>query len=102
MRVLEFDVINQELIKNRLCDFDNIVKNSGSMIAKFNISKEWSGCKIAASFVKLGDEFPVLIENGVCEIPQKALTWNEFSVQIVGLKDGKFVKTNKLIIKQEG
>ena len=102
MRKLEFDVFNQELKKKESCDFKNIIKNSGGMIAKFNFSREWSGFKVAASFVKLGDEFPVLIKNGICLIPEKALTWKEFSVQVVGVKDGEIIKTNKLIIVQEG
>ena len=102
MRVLEFDVINQEIKQSPMSDFSGLMRNSGNLIAKFNLSKEWSGYKVAASFFKLGEEFPEMLKDGKCAIPAKALTWKEFSVQIVGIKDGMIFKTNKLVIKQEG
>lgn len=102
MRILEFDVNGTEINKGRKSDFNKLVKGNGNLTAKFNLSKEWSGYKIAASFFKLGEEFPVLIKNGMCEIPEKALSWKEFSVQIIGIKEGSMMKTNKLLIKQEG
>lgn len=102
MKVLGFDVNGTDISKNPKCDFDGLVRNSGNLMARFNLSKEWSGYKVAVSFFKLGEEYPELIRNGSCIIPQKALSWKEFSVQVVGIKDGTIMKTNKLIIKQEG
>ena len=102
MRILEFNVNGTVISKNPKCNFEGLVKNSGNLMAKFNFSREWSGFKLAASFIKLGEEFPVLIKNGTCLIPENAITWKEFSVQIVGVKDGEIIKTNKLIIVQEG
>ena len=102
MRTLEFDVKGTDISKNPKCNFDGLIRNSGNLMAKFNFSKEWSGYKVAVSFLKLGEEYPELIKIGLCIIPQKALTWTEFAVQVVGIKDGSIMKTNKLIIKQEG
>lgn len=102
MRTLEFDVKGTDISKNPKCNFDGLIRGSGNVTARFNLSREWNGFKIAASFFKLGEEFPVLIKNGKCEIPAKTLSWKEFSVQIIGMKNGTVIKTNKLIIKQEG
>lgn len=102
MRTLEFDVKGTDISKNAKCNFDGLARNSGNLMARFNLSKEWSGYKIAVSFFKLGEEYPELIKNGSCIIPKKALSWKEFSLQVIGIKDGIIMKTNKLIIKQEG
>lgn len=104
MRVLEFDVNGQKIEKNKNSDFSGIVKGSkGYLKARFNLSREWNGCKIAASFYKLGQEYPVIVNKRVCEIPDEALTWNVFSVRLLGIrKDGYRIQTNKLEVKQEG
>ena len=104
MRTLLFDVNGQSIQKNKHCDFTGMVKGSkGYLKARFNLSKDWNGCKIAASFFKLGTEYPVIVKNGVCDIPDDALTWKSFSVKLVGMRsDGYMIQTNKLEIKQEG
>ncbi len=102
MRILEFDVNNQEILKNALCDFSKIERNTKGIAAKFNFSREWNDHKIVVSFFKLGEEYPMVLKNGMCRIPDKALTWKEFFVQVTGIKDETMLKTNRLSIKQEG
>lgn len=104
MRILLFDVNGQSLTANKNSDFSGIVKGSkGYLKARFNLSKEWNGCKIAASFFKLGQEYPAIVKNGVCDIPDEALTWNSFKVQLLGMRPGGYkIQTNKLEVKQEG
>lgn len=102
IRTLRFRVENQKISKSTGCDFSGLVKGtSGYLKAYFTFSQEWKGCQKAASFWKLGKEYPVLIINGECEIPQEALTWDNFQVSVTGIRNDNFViTTNKLIIEQ--
>ena len=51
MRTLKFNVEGQSLKKDSACDFSGIVKGSkGYLQCSFSFSREWAGCKVAASF----------------------------------------------------
>lgn len=104
MRILKFNVSGQRLEKDSGCDFSHIVKDSrGYLYAKFTFEDGWDSCKIAASFWRLGIEYPVLLDrNKMCAIPDEALTWNDFSVSCLGMKDEYRISTNKITIEQEG
>lgn len=102
MRNLIFNVYNQRITKSDRCDFSGIAKGtSGYLKAIFTFSDEWNGCKKAASFWRLGKEYPALIINGQCEIPPEALTWNNFQVSVTGIRDNFVITTNKVIVRQE-
>lgn len=95
-RFLKFNVIGQKISKDKLCDFSKIVKGtSGYLYANFSFSKEWKGCKVAASFYCLNKEYAVPVINSQCEIPKEALIWNNFEVKLTGIKENFKITTNK-------
>ena len=102
MRTLSFLVKEQKISKDPKCDFSNIFPDTkGYLQAKFSFGRGWQNCKIAASFWCLGKEYPVIIEkDGICVIPEKALTWSNFKVSLTGIKDGYRITTNKVIVEQ--
>lgn len=101
MRILRFRIEKQRISKSYGCDFSGIVKGtSGYLIASFSFSEEWDGCKKAASFWRLGKEYPALIINGQCEIPKEALTWDNFQVSVTGVCDNFVITTNKITVEQ--
>ena len=103
MRVLNFDVIEQKLQKNPKSDFSGIIRGSrGYLQCSFNLSKEWSGCKIAASFWHYDKEIdaaPVI--NGTCMIPDSVTDYREFEVSLVGIRDSYRITTNRVKVEQE-
>ena len=104
MRTLSFLVKEQKISKDPKCDFSNISPDTkGYLQAKFNFGKGWQNCKIAASFWRLGKEYPVIVNSdGVCLIPEQALTWSNFKVSLTGIRDGYKITTNKVTVEQEG
>lgn len=104
MRTLLFIVDGQKLSKSPKCDFSGISPGtSGYLMAKFRLGREWKGCRVAASFWCLGKEYPVIVNSdGVCSIPEQALTWSNFKVSLTGIRDGYKITTNKVTVEQEG
>ena len=75
MRTLDFIAAGQALTRAPSCDFTGIVAGScGYLRARFQFSREWSGCKKVAVFSSKGQEYPVPLEFNMCEIPAEALT----------------------------
>lgn len=103
MRVLEFVVKQQRLMRKVDCDFSHIVAGSaGYLQAKFYFSPEWSNHKKAASFWMDGKESAVLLdENDSCIIPTEVLTEKIFEVSVTGANDNDVVPTTKVKVKQE-
>ena len=103
MRTLEFNVNGQRLKKKSDCDFSGIVAGSvGYLRAKFYFSKEWDGCKKAASFWREGLEYAVLLdENDSCLIDSTALTDDCFEVSVTGMRAGYNIKSGKVKVRQE-
>ena len=103
MRTLEFNVNGQRLKKNSDCDFSGIVAGSvGYLKAKFCFSKEWDGCKKAASFWRDGLEFAVMLnEDDTCVIDSNALTSDCFQVSVTGMKPDFSIKSGKVKVRQE-
>lgn len=100
-RVLKFKVDKQVIKKEG--DFSGIVKGSqGYLAAEFSFSPDWSGCKVVASFFIAEQEHPIPINNRRCMIPDEVLTGDYFRVQVVGMKNNQIIKTNKVLVRQEG
>ena len=106
MRVLKFDVNEFEMTKNPDCNFNGLVPGSeGYIKAEFSFSPEWDGCvKVASFWSRLGKEYsPQVLKDGKsCTIPPKALAKQIFKIQVIGKKDDKVLKTNKVEINQDG
>lgn len=100
-RFLKFKVDRQIIKKDG--DFSGIVKEShGYLSAEFSFSPDWSGCKVVASFFAGGQEYAVPISNHRCLIPDEVLNGDYFRVQVVGKKNNQIIKTNKVLVRQEG
>ena len=103
MRTLKFIVEGQSIKQDPSCDFTGIVPGTkGYLKAEFSFSNEWKGCKKAAVFELLRNEYPAPLIGNSCEIPAEALTWKTFSVRVVGDMDGYRITTNRLEVKQNG
>ena len=104
MRTLIFDVEAQKIKKSLACDFSGLVPGTQRYLkAKFRLSREWTGCAVAASFWCLGKEYPVMLDSArECVIPAEALKWKEFSVSLTGKRGDYVIRTEKNIVKQEG
>lgn len=101
MRILKFAVNQQNIKKDG--DFSGLVPGTkGYLFAEFHFSSDWSGCRIAASFFSNNGEYPVQVTGNRCEIPEEVLKGSRFLVQLTGIKNGFKIKTNKLLIRQEG
>ena len=101
MRVLHFSV-NEQYIK-KSGDFSGIVKGSkGYLKAEFSFGSEWSRRKAAASFFTQGKEYAVPIIRNRCIVPDDVTDADYFRVQVVGLEKGQIIKTNKVLVRQEG
>lgn len=101
MRILRFIANGQMLEPDPECDFTGLVSGTkGYLHAEFEFDSEWTGCRVAASFFNLGKEYPTIVENGKCEIPAKALDFQDFYVQLTGIRDGYKITTNRKIVRQ--
>ena len=104
MRTLKFNVEGQSLKKDPACDFSGIVKGSkGYLQCSFSFSREWAGCKVAASFLSYDKEIDAAaVAHGVCQIPDGITDFRRFGVSLAGVKDGYRITTSKIWIEQEG
>lgn len=102
MRILKFIVTDQKIEKDPECDFSGLVSGTkGYLYAQFSFSKEWEGCRVAAVFSCLKKEYSSPIVNGMCQIPEEALQWEEFGVSVVGCREGYMNVTNYIKVSQE-
>lgn len=105
MRILEFQVKKQRILKKNDCDFTKIVANSvGYLHAKFHFqTNDWSKCDVkVASFFNGNQEFAVTLDkNDGCLIPKEVLTEEIFEVSVTGASKGYSFKTNRTKVKQE-
>ena len=85
MRILKFIVNKQKIRPDPNCDFSGLVKGT-------------------SGFWRMDHEYPVLVQNGQCEIPPEALSWDYFSLSLMGMKDnGNYIlTTDKILVSQKG
>lgn len=102
MRALDFIISGQELKKDPLCDFTGIAAGSrGYLQARFRFTKEWSGCKKVAVFLRKGKEYPVGIQGNMCIIPWEALEDSTaVQVYVIGRRPGYQIITNQAAFAQ--
>lgn len=102
MRTLKFIVTGQHIEKDPACDFSGLVAGTENYLqAEFAFSDEWAGRKKAATFWKLGREFPVALHGdkiATCKIPRAAVSHIEFGVSVTRMEGSGFAKTNVLTI----
>ena len=111
MRLLEFQVREQVLMKKPGCDFSNIVAgSSGYLRAKFHFAEDWDEYhKRVAEFTNENGfgHATLLDENNECDIPPETLTGNFFMVRMYGAGEKPvndempFISTSSWKVKQE-
>ena len=101
-RVLSFKVSEQKLEKDPSCSFEDIVSGTkGYLRARFSFNRAWDKCACIAVFRKLLEEYPVVLKDKECEIPEEALDWDSFHFRFVGRRgDGAVFTTNEVEVKQ--
>ena len=94
MRILDFIISKQNIECDPRCDFSGIASGTrGYLLARFQFSADWKGCKKVAVFSCRGNEFPTAIINGMCLIPSEALIGSEVSVRVVGKRENYRITT---------
>lgn len=104
MRTLKFIITGQHIEKDQACDFSGLVPGTkGYLRASFVFDAEWNNCRKVAVFVKYGREFPAPIINDACNVPPEALTYEKFSLYVIGEReDGYRIPTGRIEVKQDG
>lgn len=106
MRTLKFIVEDQIVKPDPNCDFSGLVPGTkGYLQAEFSFSKAWAGyTKVAGFFSMMGREYkPQILKDGkTCMIPAEACAKSQFRVQVLGQKGVDVLKTNKLVVTQNG
>lgn len=104
MRILEFEIQKQRLIKKPTCDFSGLVAGSiGYLQAKFYFSdSEWHRCtdRVARFWLDNEEHAVLLDEHNSCTIPSEVLTGSKFEVSVIGAAPGYKIETNKISVKQ--
>lgn len=97
MRTITFNV-NQQKIRN----VDSIAFIYGGthnyLNLKFNFSKEWDGCFKAVSFITDNKEFPFLLNEDSCTVPQEAFGSDTLTFYLVGKKPNYRIESRKFTI----
>ena len=105
MRTLKFIVTGQHIEKDPICDFSGLVPGTENYLqAEFVFSDEWAGRKKAATFWKLGREFPAELHGdkiATCKIPRAAVSHIEFGVSVTRMEGKGFVRTNILTVERK-
>lgn len=103
MRKLSFKCNGQKLTRSG--DFSGIVAGSkGYLCVTIDFGVDWKSMAKVAEF-RVGnnkDIYPVLIRNGACEVPNEVTDGRAFYVRIVGKHGDQRVRTNEVIVRQEG
>lgn len=106
MRTLKFIVEDQIVRPDTSCNFSGLVPGTtGYLQAEFTFSKAWDGyAKVVGFYSMMGYEFEpqALEKDGTCMIPADACTRSKFKIQVLGKRGEDTLKTNKLVINQNG
>lgn len=104
MRVLKFIVEGQIIKKDSSCNFDNLVAGTKNYLyASFAFTDEWNGRKKAATFWKLGREYPVALYGDgkiMCKIPDEVVRKGNFDVGVAGMDGDEFITTDTVTVEQ--
>lgn len=104
MRVLEFEIKGQRLLKKRTCNFSGLIAGSvGYLYAKFDFPEEWSDCTVKIARFWIGEEehAVTLDKDNCCQVPSKVVGNESFEVSVLGACSSYRIKTNKIKIRQE-
>ena len=104
MRILKFKINQQNIEKDKACDFSGIAMGtSGYLIAQFDFSKEWNKLFKVAEFRKRNSDgcYPVKIIKNKFEVPAQVTDTIQWTVRVVGKRKGTKLTTNTCAVTQE-
>ena len=105
MRELKFNVSGQHIRPDPACDFSGIVPGSkGYLKAVFTFDSEWAWCEKIAEFRKYDVEkcTSVRLTGNSCMIPEEELVNKYFYMNLIGIRPGFRIKTNREKVEQDG
>ena len=99
-RILSFTVTGQHIEK--FSGFSGLVRGTkGYLQATFECSEEWKGCKKAAVFCADGEEYPVPIVDGKCDVPDEVAEKSNWKVKIIGKSETFKILTDEAEVTQK-
>lgn len=105
MRILEFDVNGQSLIKSKNCNFSGIVPGSdGYLKSHFTFSNDWAGTVKVAEFRTHASSEPVSVPiiNNECMVPADVTGGDRWYVKVIGKRGDVLIPTGNCRVRQEG
>lgn len=105
IRTLKFIVNGQIIEKDPKCDFSGLVPGTEQYLkVEFSFSPEWTGYDKVVQFKRFKTEFTpqILVDGKSCLIPADALKQKMFNIKILGRKGNVKLKTNSILIVQDG
>lgn len=99
MRMLDFVVNKQNIEKQG--DFSGLIAGTKNFLyARFSFSREWVGyCKVAVFTCRDG-EFPVLLSNNSCKVPDEAAACSSFKVHVVARRGDEDIMSGRTTVIQ--
>ena len=96
MRILQFDVKQQRIMKKVGCDFSGLRAGSVNYLkAKFYFTREWKRCntKVASFWIETKTDEGIILKehaeflnpDNTCVIPPEALVGDKFYVSVIGV-----------------
>ena len=107
-RVLRFKVNGQLIEKDPSCDFAGLTPGTnGYLTAEFDFSREWDGCVKVVGFRSGNNEYEPKVlrvrkDGQFCTIDEEVLKRPMFYIYVVGKKGDYRIKTNEVLINQNG
>lgn len=101
MRTIEFTISGQHITSSAISDLVGNTKNYVKASFTFSQSSEWDGLFKVAIFTANSKQYPAIIENGACMIPNIALTGEYVDVGVVAGADGTVLTTDTTRVRIE-
>lgn len=103
MRILDFLINGQTIIRDPTCDFKGLASGSrGYLKCRFEFSPEWAGYAKVARFERYDDVIFVPLVDNACMVPDCIADKVEFSVSVIAESESEDIRitTNRLTITQ--
>lgn len=100
MRTISFEVTGQHIECTEV--ISDLVGNTREYVqAKFSLPTEWDGLIQIAVFTANGKNYPVLIEDGKCEVPYKVMMQEYFTVGCYAGAKTDRITTDTCVVRVE-
>lgn len=77
--------------------------SKGYLEAHFNFSSDWDGFnKVASFYDENNEEYPVILNENKCKIPNAVLQNEMFKVKVTGKKGDVIIPSTRVMVRQVG